>query len=57
MLLRHSLDLDTEAAAVEAAVWRAIDKGVLTGDLLGGGRTGASTKEAGGAVIEALANT
>ena len=34
LLLRHSLGLETEAAAVEAAVWRAIDKGVLTGDLL-----------------------
>jgi 3-isopropylmalate dehydrogenase len=57
LLLRHSLDLAAEAAAVEAAVWRAIDKGVMTGDLLGAGRTGASTKEAGSAVIEALANT
>src|SRR5215204_1373729 len=57
LLLRHSLDLPTEAAAVEAAVWRASDKGVLTGDLRGGGRTGASTTVAGSAVIEALANT
>jgi 3-isopropylmalate dehydrogenase len=50
MLLRHSLGLEAEARAVEAAVGAAIDAGVLTPDLGGKGRTA----EAGGAVIEAL---
>jgi len=50
MLLRHSLGLVAEAAALEAAVGQAIDAGVFTADL--GGR--ASTAEAGAAVLEAL---
>jgi 3-isopropylmalate dehydrogenase len=54
MLLRHSLGLDVEAAAVEAAVGKAIDAGVLTGDLVGPGGKGASTVEAGAAVVERL---
>ena len=54
LLLRHSLGLETEAAAVEAAVSGVIDSGVLTGDLAGPGGKGVGTKEAGNAVIEAL---
>jgi 3-isopropylmalate dehydrogenase len=50
MLLRHSLGLEAEARAVEAAVGAAIDAGVLTPDLGGQGRTA----EAGAAVVEAL---
>ena len=33
MLLRHSLGLENEARAIEAAVSAAIDEGILTGDL------------------------
>jgi len=33
MLLRHSLGLEAEARAIEAAVSAAIDEGILTGDL------------------------
>lgn len=52
MLLRHSLDLDGEARAVEAAVAQALDDGVLTGDLT---RRGAvSTEAAGSAVLQRL---
>ncbi len=46
MLLRHSLELPAEAAAIERAAFRAVDEGVLSADL--GGR--ASTREMGEAV-------
>jgi 3-isopropylmalate dehydrogenase len=52
MLLRHSLSLETEARAIEAAVYKAVDNGVLTADLT---RTSpASTRTAGQAVIDSL---
>jgi len=54
LLLRHSLGLEAEARAIEAAVGRAIDRGVLTGDLALPGSVPASTTTAGDAVIEAL---
>jgi 3-isopropylmalate dehydrogenase len=50
MLLRHSLDLEREAAAVERAIATAIEGGVLTRDLGGTATTG----EAGSAVVRAL---
>jgi 3-isopropylmalate dehydrogenase len=53
MLLRHSLDLDAEASLVEAAVQRAIDDGLRTGDL-GGGAKSLSTTAMADAVIERL---
>ena len=55
MLLRHSLGLESEARAVEAAVGAAIGRGVLTADLAHTGTRAASCAEAGGAVLEALA--
>jgi 3-isopropylmalate dehydrogenase len=54
MLLRYSLGLEKEAAAVEAAVSRAIDRGVLTADVVPAGAPAASTVQAGQAVLEAL---
>ncbi len=53
MLLRHSLDLETEAVAVENAVGRAIADGLRTADL-GGGDRSLSTSAMGEAVIERL---
>jgi 3-isopropylmalate dehydrogenase len=50
LLLRHGLDLDAEAAAVESAVDRALDAGLRTHDL--GGQ--ASTAEATRSVLEHL---
>lgn len=50
MLLRHSLDLFTEAAAVEQAVRSAIAEGVRTADIAMGGKA-ATTVQAGDAVI------
>jgi 3-isopropylmalate dehydrogenase len=54
LLLRHSLGLEHEARAVETAVARAIDDGVLTADLVASGRSAASTVDAGKAVVDAL---
>lgn len=53
MLLRHSLDLPAEAAAVEKAVQQAIAAGVRTVDIAAGGKA-ASTTEAGDAVLARL---
>ncbi len=54
MLLRHSLGLEREARAVEAAVFSAINMGALTGDLAPPGARAATTEEAGDAVVAAL---
>ncbi|GAC1348292.1 MAG: 3-isopropylmalate dehydrogenase [Myxococcales bacterium] len=54
MLLRLSLNLPAEAAAVEAAVAAALGRGVFTGDLAPKGARGAGTAEAGRAVLEHL---
>ena len=53
MLLRHSLGLEAEARALEAAVANAIGDGVRTADLKPAG-TAASTREAGAAVLARL---
>ena len=50
LLLRHSLGLETEAAAVEAAVEAALDAGVLTADLVSEGAV--STAAAGAWVAD-----
>ena len=50
LLLRHSLGLEAEAAAIEAAVSRVLERGGLTRDL--GGT--ASTTQVTDAVVEAL---
>ncbi len=53
MLLRHSLGLSTEAAAVENAVADSISAGVRTADIAAGGAA-ASTAQAGEAVVTRL---
>lgn len=50
MMLKYSLALPTEAADVEDAVRRALEKGIRTADIGGS----ASTKEMGDAVVRAL---
>lgn len=55
MLLRHSLRLEQEAAAVGNAVLRAIEAGALTPDIAGAGRSASTTREAGEAVVRELA--
>ncbi len=54
LLLRHSLGLEAEARAVEAAVAVAIDRGIWTADLAISGSAPASTTTAGDAVVDAL---
>jgi 3-isopropylmalate dehydrogenase len=51
MLLRHSLDLETEAQLVEAAVAESIHAGIRTPDIAAAGR-GATTRQAGQTVVE-----
>jgi 3-isopropylmalate dehydrogenase len=55
LLLRHSLHLDEEARAVEAAISAAMESGVLTADIVGPGERPCSTSQAGDAVLRALA--
>jgi 3-isopropylmalate dehydrogenase len=50
MLLRHSLEREPAAAAIERAVALAVDDGIVTAD--GGGSS--STRACGSAVIERL---
>jgi len=54
MLLRHSLKLEAEAQAVEAAVSAVLDQGFRTKDIAANGPS-ISTSEMGNKVLEALA--
>jgi 3-isopropylmalate dehydrogenase len=54
LLLRHSLQLQEEAHAVELAVQRAIGDGVRTPDIAAPGHRPPRTREAGDAVLAAL---
>lgn len=54
LLLRHSLGLEAEAAALERGVASAIHGGALTADLARPGEAPATTREAGNAVLNAL---
>jgi 3-isopropylmalate dehydrogenase len=53
MLLRHSLELEDEAAAIEAAVNSVLDEGYRTKDIAGGGQS-IGTAEMGQRVVAAL---
>jgi len=54
MLLRHSLGLEAEARAVEAAVAHVLDAGHRTADLTSEGSPHVTTQQMGGLVIDAL---
>jgi 3-isopropylmalate dehydrogenase len=54
MLLRHSLRLEQEAAAVEHAVEAALDQGYRTGDIMEPGATPATTEQMGSAILSQL---
>ncbi|MFO1392614.1 MAG: 3-isopropylmalate dehydrogenase [Steroidobacteraceae bacterium] len=56
MLLRHSLGLEPEAAAVEAAVVSAIGAGIRTADLIARGATPVGSRAAADAVVARLAD-
>jgi 3-isopropylmalate dehydrogenase len=53
LLLRHSLGLEEEAQAIEAAVSRALDLGLRTADIAAGGKA-SGTVEAGSAIVELI---
>ncbi len=52
LLLRHSLGLETEAAAIEAAISRVLDEGYRTADILSEGMTRVGCREMGKLVAE-----
>jgi 3-isopropylmalate dehydrogenase len=54
LLLRYSLKLESEAAALEAAVSTAVISGALPADLVKPGATPVSSRQAGDAVLAAL---
>jgi len=54
MLLRHSLRLEDEAAAVEAAVKHTLEAGCVTGDIARPGQTPTRTKDVGDAIAEQI---
>ena len=54
MLLRHSLGLDVEAAAVEAAVFGALDQGFRTADIAVAGAPSSNTQAMGDAIVAGL---
>jgi 3-isopropylmalate dehydrogenase len=57
MMLRYSLGLETEAAAVEAAVEDAVSAGVRTADIALAGKATVGSREAGTAVVERLTSS
>jgi 3-isopropylmalate dehydrogenase len=50
LLLRHSLGLEREARAVETAVWRTIEDGIVTADIAAPDERPATTTDVGAAV-------
>ena len=54
MMLKYSFDLDEEAAAIEAAVNKALDAGLRTGDMMADGCTPVSCSEMGDAILKNL---
>jgi 3-isopropylmalate dehydrogenase len=54
MLLRHSLGLEAEAAAVETAVFAALDQGYRTADIAVAGQPSVTTREMGDAIVAGL---
>jgi 3-isopropylmalate dehydrogenase len=54
MLLRHSFDLEKEAACIENAVSAVLSQGARTADLTGRSHLGISTAEMGRRVVEAV---
>jgi 3-isopropylmalate dehydrogenase len=57
MLLRHSLEMEVEARAVEAAVAAVLDAGHRTPDIAAPGQPKATTRQIGDLVVEALAGS
>jgi 3-isopropylmalate dehydrogenase len=54
LLLRHSLGLEQEANAVEAAVYGVLESGLRTRDIAAPGTREATTRQMGDAIVERL---
>jgi 3-isopropylmalate dehydrogenase len=54
MALRYSLDLDTEADLIDAAVQRVLDDGLRTKDIMSSGKKEIGTSVMGDAIIGKL---
>lgn len=54
LLLRHSLDLETEARAIEAAVSKALARGARTADIAPRGASAITTRGMGDAILSTL---
>jgi 3-isopropylmalate dehydrogenase len=54
MLLRHSLQLEAEAACIEGAVTSVLNEGARTPDLAGKGKPAITTREMGDRVVKAV---
>lgn len=55
MMLRHSFDLEDDAAAIERAVSRVLEQGYRTADIMQPGMTKTGTREMGGLIADAVA--
>lgn len=55
LLLRHSLGLESEAQAVEKAVYATLEAGIVTGDVAPKGAAISDTKSVGAAIVARLA--
>jgi 3-isopropylmalate dehydrogenase len=55
MMLRHSFDLEDDAAAIERAVLHVLEQGYRTADIMQPGMTKTGTREVGGLIAEAIA--
>ncbi len=54
MMLRHSFQLENEAASIEGAVTKTLESGLRTRDLVHSGQPAATTQEMGGAIVGTL---
>jgi 3-isopropylmalate dehydrogenase len=55
MMLRHSFDLEHDAAAIERAVSSVLERGYRTADIMQPGMTKTGTREMGGLIADAIA--
>ncbi len=55
MMVRHSFDLEDDAAAIERAVLRVLERGYRTADIMQPGMTKTGTREMGGLIADAIA--
>ena len=54
MMLRTSFGLEKEADAIQNAIQKTLEKGIVTADIANAGQKTYSTQEVGNAVVEAI---